>query len=606
MSTQRRHLGAWAIKAALVGLLMAGCGAAATAPRAPAYRGTVTYAQAPGAAPNFIFPLYSLAYYSGNNIHMFQQLMFPPLYWFGKRGQPVINYRRSLAGPPVFSNGGRTVTITLKAQHWSDGRPITTRDIRFWMDLLIADKANWGAYVPKAFPDNVSRLDYPSARRFQITFNRAYNHNWLLYNELSQITPMPQHAWDRRSATGAVGNYDLSHRGAVAVYDFLVSQAKEIATYRSNPLWHVVDGPFSLSAFDPTTGYTVFVPNRRYDGADRPRIAKLIEVPFTNDTAEFDALRSGALDYGYLPVQDLPQRRLMAAKGYRLDPWILWGVTYFPMNFTNPVTGPIFRQLYIRQAMQHLIDQPQYIRDIFKGFAAPTYGPVPIVPTNPFVSRYERDNPFPFSEAAARALLREHGWRVEPNSASVCLRPGAGAADCGRGIRAGARLDFTLTYAAGVVTVAAEMQALKSAFSSAGIEINLSVAPASTVIADATPCKRATGTGCRWDFLNWGGGWGYSIDYYPSGGEIFGCGASSNPGDYCNGTTDRYIAATHSQPGAQTMTTYEDWVARQVPVLWAPTPALQLSEISTSLRGAIPQPAIRYEITPQDWTLSRG
>ncbi len=592
--------------AAVAGLILAGCGSTAAVSRRTAYRGTVTYAQAPGAAPNFIFPLYSLAYYSGNNIHMFQGLMFPPLYWFGKHGQPVINYTRSAAGPPVFSNRGRTVTITLKHLVWSDGHPLTTRDIQFWMNLLIADKTNWGAYVPGDFPDNISAIAYPSATTLRITFNRAYNHGWLLYNELSQITPMPQHAWDRTSASGPVGNYDRTRGGAVAVYNFLVSQAKDLATYSSNPLWKVVDGPWRLSAFDPATGYSVFVPNPRYDGADRPRIAKVIEVPFTNDTAEFDALRSGALDYGYLPVQDLPERSLMAAKGYRLDPWILWGITYFPMNFTNPVTGPMFRQLYLRQAMQHLVNQPQYIKDIFKGFAAPTYGPVPIAPPNPFVSRYERDNPYPYSVAAARRLLQAHGWRVIPNGASVCVRAGSAPTRCGSGIRSGARLDFSLTYAAGVVTVAEEMQALKSAFSSVGIEINLSVAPASTVIADATPCDRSTGSGCRWDFLNWGGGWGYSIDYYPSGGEIFACGASSNPGDYCNATTDRYIADTHSQPGAQTMVTYENWVAQQVPVLWAPTPALQLSEISRQLQGAIPQPAIRYEITPQSWTLRRG
>ncbi len=600
----RRLTSLGAAAAAVAALVAAGGGAGAQLSKTLAYRGTVTYAQPPGGAPNFIFPLYPLAYYSGTNIHMFQQMMYPPLYWFGKSGQPVVNYRRSLAGPPVYSNQGRTVTITLKHQVWSDGQPITTRDIQFWMNLLIANKVNWGAYVPGAFPDNVTKIAYPSATTFQLTFNRAYNPGWLLYNELSQITPIPQHAWDKTSTSGRIGNYDRTHRGAVAVYTYLFGQAKNLSTYATNPLWKVIDGPFRLSAFQPATGYTVFVPNTRYDGADRPHIAKFIEVPFTNDTAEFNALRAGQLDYGYLPVQDLPQRQLMAARGYRLDPWILWGISYFPMNFTNPTTGPIFRQLYIRQAMQHLINQPQYVKDIFKGYAVPTYGPVPIRPANPFVTAYEKDNPLPFSVSTARTLLRTHGWKVIPNGASVCETAGTGPNACGAGIRKGTALSFTLMYAAGVVTVAEEMQALKSTFSAAGIAIALITAPTNTVIADATPCNRKTGSGCHWDFLNWGGGWGYSIDYYPSGGEIFACGASSNPGDYCSATTDRYIQQTHVGLGTQSMATYENWLANQVPVLWSPTESIQLSEISNRLHGAVPQPAVRYEITPQDWTIS--
>ena len=45
--------------------------------------GTIAFAEAPGANPNFIFPYLGCAYSSVNNINQFQMLMYRPLYWFG-------------------------------------------------------------------------------------------------------------------------------------------------------------------------------------------------------------------------------------------------------------------------------------------------------------------------------------------------------------------------------------------------------------------------------------------------------------------------------------------------------------------------------------------
>lgn len=38
------------------------------------------------------------------------------------------------------------------------------------------------------------------------------------------------------------------------------------------------------------------------------------------------------------------------------------------------------------------------------------------------------------------------------------------------------------------------------------------------------PCKGST---CTWQLENWGGGWEYSPDIYPTGEEIFATGAGS-------------------------------------------------------------------------------
>ena len=46
----------------------------------------------------------------------------------------------------------------------------------------------------------------------------------------------------------------------------------------------------------------------------------------------------------------------------------------------------------------------------------------------------------------------------------------------------------------------------------------------------ATPC--VSGKPCPWEIANWGGGWVYGPDYYPTGEEIFASGAGSNFGGY--------------------------------------------------------------------------
>ena len=114
-----------------------------------------------------------------------------------------------------------------------------------------------------------------------------------------------------------------------------------------------------------------------------------------------------------------------------------WGVNYFALNFTNPTTGPIFKQLYVRQAMQSLMNQTLWIELFNAGYGAPTYGPVPVVPPTDLGHAQGEPQPYPYSPSHAKALLTSHGWKVVPNGVTTCVRPGTAADDCGAGIRRG-------------------------------------------------------------------------------------------------------------------------------------------------------------------------
>ncbi len=81
-----------------------------------------------------------------------------------------------------------------------------------------------------------------------------------------------------------------------------------------------------------------------------------------------------------------------------------------PSTSGNPTFGPVFSQLYFRQAFQHLVDGPGWIDKILGGYAVPTYGPVPTAPFSPWVDNFERNGVYKFSVSDAAKLLKAHGW----------------------------------------------------------------------------------------------------------------------------------------------------------------------------------------------------
>ncbi len=593
---------------ALAAVVLSACSAATPATTAHVVKGgTVSYALPAGNTPNYIFPLTPTQDASVLNLAYFQPLFYQTLYYYQTGAHIKVDPALSLAEPAKFSvvNGHTVVTITLKNYRWSDGQPITTRDIQFWMNLLDANYANWYAFVPGAFPSNVIKQDYINAHTFSLTFNGVYNNLWLLYNEILQITPIPQQAWDKTSAGQAVGNYDMTPAGARQVFKFLNAQSGQLATYGTNPLWQVVDGPWKISSFSAATGYTTAVASPSFRGPGPiPHLHEIVLQPFTSDTAEFNALRAGTVDYGYVPIQDQSQVGLLRHNGYRIAPETGWATTFMPLNYTNRTgVAPILKQLYVRQALQHLINQPQYIRDIFKGTATACYGPVPCAPASQFLNPLERQPLYAFSPPAAAQLLSSHGWTVRANGTTTCTSPGTGAGHCGTGIAAGAQLSFTLLYDSGYLALQQEMEAFKSTASKVGVQIALRTAPFNTVIGHVDPCNPASGVGCHWEIGNWQNPDAWTYSPYPTGGQILRCGSFANSGNYCSTTGDRLIGATHTASGLTPMFQYQAYMRQQLPDLWLPSPIAQLSAIKTTLHGVVQGPLL-YLNTPF-WYLTK-
>jgi peptide/nickel transport system substrate-binding protein len=560
---------------------------------------TMSLAQADGVF-NYIFPLLDINNDTFANVTYSQYQMWEPLYWFGSPGHVGLNKSMSLADPPaVTSFGGKTTaTIQLKPYRWSDGAQVTSRDVEFWINLLKADKSQFWGYEPGEFPDNLTSFESLSSTKFQLVFDHTYSSEWL-YNQLALIIALPQQAWDKESATGPVGNYDLTTSGALAVDNFLLAQNKDTATYATNPLWQVVDGPWKLTSYATNgSGDATYVRNMKYSGPVTGSLHELKIDSYTSDAAEFDQLLSvGGVDFGYVPFNDAAQVSRVKSDGYSVASWPAWGINYIFMNYSSPQLGAIFRQLYIRQAMEHLINQAGYISAFLEGYAYPTYGPVPQQPASAFVSRQETENPYPYNPVEAVSLLKLHGWKVVPGGTDTCIRPGSGSNECGAGIASGAKLTLAFEYTTGSLAEDEEVDSLQSAFAQAGIKMSTSDAPFPTVAGSMTPgCAKSS---C-WQMSYVGEGWLFDPGFFePDGAILFGSNGPSNLGGYSDPTADSLINQLGSG-GLSALYSYQDYLAKQLPGLWMPQADTAIAAVNSKLRGVYPLDPLE-NLYPQDW-----
>ncbi len=558
--------------------------------------GTVYFTGAVSSPPNYIFPMYTFADCETTNINQLMDILYRPTYWFGNNYSPTIDYDYSIGQKPTFSEGDTTVTIKLNNWKWSDGEPVSSRDLEFWMNVIKASPSTeWCGYAAGYFPDNVKSYSAPNPTTFVLHLNKAYDPEWVTYSLLSQLTPMPL-AWDRTSLAGCSTTCpvpsstaslpDTTKSGAAAVYKFLDSQGKNLSTAATSPLWSVVDGPFKLASFN-SSGQATLVPNPNFSGSPKPSISKFVILPFTSEAAIYNQMRSGgpsAITVGSLPAQYAPQSGQLASEGYTVNKAASYSFNYFPLNFnTNGATSPggepvryVFRQPYFREAFQHLIDQPGWIKAFLNNTAIPTCGPIPAAPANPLVNTTAVSAaPCAFDVSAAQQLLTQNGWSVKSGGTTTCVKPGSAAGECGTGIDQGEGISFTLDYESGTVAVQDEMNDLAANAKKIGITISLTQHPFSTVVGAAVPCTPSQAT-CKWEANNWGAGWIYGPSYLPTGEPLFNPGSAANAGNYVDpsGKMPSLISATITGPLAQessALATYDNYASTQVPVVYGPT-----------------------------------
>ncbi len=567
---------------------------------------TITYAEAPGAAPNWIMPFTSFPNFSLSNINEFQQLMFRPLYFFGLGPTAALAPTLSLANYPIFSKNDKTVVIDLKGWRFADGQTVNADAVLFFLNLYNADPTGYGNYTPGlGIPDQLASA-VASGNRVVLRLKTAVNPEWFLYSYLSEITPLPN-AWDVTNpgvtghcATGAYGSA-ATKASCLAVVKFLDEMSARTGTYTSKFWQGGVDGPWRLTSFD-AAGNATFQANAFYSGPQKPQVKYFQEVAYTSATAEVADLATGKIDVGYVAPSDLsrpaaspgavgPNSAALNSK-YRLSVSNPYGFNFAQINFTpsNPYQN-VFRQIYVRQALQESFDQASVLKNIDANYGTIGFSPLP--PTTPPAVANPPKNPYPLNPTAAKDLLTSHGW-TPTNGVMTCSNAGTGPHECGAGIAPGTQLTFTFLYLTGSATIAATVNAVVAQWAKIGVAAS---ATAETFDDLTATCNATSKT--QWSMCWPGNSWWYQPNYYPSGEQLFLSSGVANAGGYSDPRMNAIIMADiHNKAN---LSAFEQYAADQLPVLFMPTTAT-LVETSRALRSSIGWTVSALQnLTPEYW-----
>lgn len=372
-------------------LLTVGIGlSAASAGASPASKSKnwiIKVANLASASPNFAYPYVDPGDFSVTNVSDFQYLMYRPLYWFGNtQGTQAVepNLKQSLAALPKMSNNNRTATIILKAGYkWSNGAPVQAKDIMQWLNLMAAYPSAYGNYSPPVngvstnIPDIIKSASITNARTIVLNLNTSVSSHWLLYNPLSEISPLPQ-AWDVMAANWSPGasttaaNWASSAGGSPStvpggcwsstfigngnnvgptatfkdpngyltvvpaskiaqakrcqeVIATMTSFANDVVNYAKSStttgkLWGISDGPWKLKTYNNATAAMSWVHNPRYGGV--PALAKALDyIPCQSVTGDcYNLLLSNQLSAGGLPTSFAPTITALSQAKYAQVP----------------------------------------------------------------------------------------------------------------------------------------------------------------------------------------------------------------------------------------------------------------------------------------------
>ena len=251
-----------------------------------------------------------------------------------------------------------------------DGTPFNAEAVKFVFERQLNDKGPYYAtgtypYV-KGFLGNVAGVEVLDAGTVQIKLKAplAPFLQYLAHQSLFMFSPESLKKWGKDVVKHPVGT-----------------------------------GPFKLDAWEPGVR-VVLARNDEYWGGS-PKIRQAIYVPIVEAQARLVALKTGDIDL----TMDVPPDSL---DELRRDPNVVVAesnssaVWYVMLNTRHP----ILKDRRVRQALNHAVNKDAIIRDILRGTAIVSRGPM-----SPVYGTFYEDNTarYPHDLDKARALLREAG-----------------------------------------------------------------------------------------------------------------------------------------------------------------------------------------------------
>ncbi len=261
---------------------------------------------------------------------------------------------------------------------WHDGEDFTATDLKFTAELVSAPNAavtRWFAGRPQQV---VGWEEFNAGEADEIAGITVVDDTTL---EIALTSPNPRFFDELR------GFYALPEHAV----DFTSEELQSADWWWTNP---VGTGPFKFSAFEKDQ-YMELAPNEHYwDGA--PKLDKLINRYFVDETAAVLALESGDINFTYVSAD-------VAARFADNPDFVVYEGPSFVTNLFNfNYHKDAWNDVRVRHAMMYGIDRASIIRDVFNGTAQAT-------PCNdPYPAFWPDDaNYYEYNPEMARELLAE-------------------------------------------------------------------------------------------------------------------------------------------------------------------------------------------------------
>lgn len=560
----------------------------------------------------WLFPVTSPMYNSVTNVLKLQQPMYRPLVWFGKGSDNTVQWPLSIANTPTVTNSGLTWTVNLKSWKFSNGEDINAKSVIFYMNVIKAEAGNWSGYTPDiGFPDKVASV-VQGANDHQVIFTmtQGYNSAWFLNNALGALYPMPR-AWDITSANGAAGSGGCGDTAFTAVpkwddvngaptrdsdcsavYDYLVSRGgydgtASSLTHHNDAIWKIASGPYKLDSYDPATFTAKLVPNTAYSGPQKATAAVQFHR-YTDITSYVAALKSGVLDSGGVPTDQMTPATSLSKVGKPVDPYLnsnfvgypsfTWGYSFATMNFNTVSGSPLLQQIAIRKALQSGINQKGMIKSIYNGYGAEGCSVIPAI-NNPDAPK---TCPYSYNPTKAIGYLTAAGWSVPKLGAATCTK----TTGCGNGIPKGTKLTMTFEY---LSTPGSQFDTMIGAEVSDWAKVGIAVVPhpvdETTIQNDCeSPTDPVTGGNGNWDLCEYGG---WQFGAYPSGEGIFVMGAGGNYGDVNDAQLTTLALAAVTGTSTTALKDFAAYGATYVPYLFQPN-TFGVALVNKKVKGILP------------------
>ncbi len=344
---------------------------------------------------------------------------------------------------------GLAVTFTLKSDlKWSDGVPVTTKDLMFTWKLGADPKSGFSNNNPW---DRATSIDVVDDHTAVLHLNRVV----VGYNEWDQL--LPAHI-EAKAASGAEAGEYLK----ATLYN-------RVPTTKG-----LYNGPYMVTAYE--SGSQIVLEPNPYWAGTKPGFKHVVIKTIENTSALIANLKSGDIDMAPGEGVGLTIDTVLALQKdepTKFDYLYKPSLTYEHIDLK--IENPSLADVRVRRALLMAIDRDTLVAKLFDGKQ-----PVAATWVNPLNPNYTKDTAtYKYEPAKAKALLAEAGFK--PGSDGICRDA------------KGEKLSFEFATTAGNKLRELVQQVLQSQWKAACVEVVIKNEPARTLFGETTKKRTYTG-----------------------------------------------------------------------------------------------------------------